>query len=129
MDTFEKLNSMLEKELDEIVKKGTITPEHLAAVDKVVDIMKDIKEICNMDDMESGYSQRGYSYNDGYSRGTRGARYNRGGSYSRGNSRGGYSRHDDREDILDRLDYLMENSGTEQERQAIRQALNTLENM
>lgn len=40
-----------------------------------------------------------------------------------------YSRHDDRDDILERLDYLMENSGTEQERQAIRQALNTLENM
>ena len=127
MDTLDKLNEMLEKELTEIVKKGAITPDQLVAVDKVVDIMKDIKEICNMDD--HGYSQRGYSYDnwDG-SRGSNRVRYNRG-NYTRGNSNRGYSRHDEREEILDRLDYLMENSGTEQERQAIRQALNTLENM
>ena len=120
--TFDKLNAMLEKELDEIVKKGVIAPEHLNLIDKVVDIMKDIKDICDTDDeMDTGYSRRGYGrtyYDNGNS-------YRNGGRYSRRGSR----RHDDREEILDRLDYLMENSGTEQERQAIRQALNTLENM
>ena len=123
--TFDKLNAMLEKELDEIVKKGVIAPEHLNLIDKVVDIMKDVKEICNMDEMDSGYSQRGYSrtyYDNGNS-------YRNGNSYGGRYSRRGGRRHDDREEILDRLDYLMENSGTEQERQAIRQALNTLENM
>ena len=133
MDTYDKLYDMLEKELDEIVKKGALTADSLMSLDKIVDVMKDINEICDHDE-DSGYSQRGYVYTNGgnsYRRSGnsyRDGRYSRGGA-NRGNSYRGYSRRDEREEILNHLDYLMETSGTEKERQAIKDALNALENM
>lgn len=126
MDTYDKIYDILEKELDEIAEKGSLTSDSLMSLDKIVDIIIDIDEICNKDN--GGYSQRGYAYGgNSYRRGNG----NRGG-YSRTNANRnnrGYSRRDDREEILNHLDYLMETSGTEKERQAIKEALNALENM
>jgi len=129
MDTYDKIYDILEKELDEIANKGALTADSLMSLDKIVDIIKDINEICDHDE-NTGYSQRGYVYTNGGNSYRRGGNSYRDGrrSYNRGNSYRG-SRHDEREEILNHLDYLMETSGTEKERQAIKDALNALENM
>ena len=63
---YSELRNIVEKEIDNIVKKGSLDQNSLCNLDKLIDIVKDIKEVSG--DYESGYSgYRGYIYNDGYS--------------------------------------------------------------
>lgn len=123
MQSLYDLCDMLDDELREIVKKGDISPTELDRAYKAVDIIKDIKTVEAME--ESGYSNDGYSGNsyrgsyDGMSDARRGrdgdgdGRYSEDGSYRRGRdamgrytSRDGYSRHDDKEQMLQKINQM-----------------------
>jgi len=102
------LCDILEDELEDIVKNGDMNPQDLEMADKAVDIIKDIKTIKAMEDAswDSGYtrdnSSRMYDYDDGYSM----ARGGRGGGRSSREGRGGYTRHDEKEMLEDKIDEL-----------------------
>ena len=97
---------ILEGELEDIVKSGEMTPKDLEIVDKAVDIIKDIKTIKAMEDdsWDDGYSRDNHMYyDDDYSM----ARGGRGGRSSRMMmNRGGYSRHDEKEMLKNKIDEL-----------------------
>lgn len=86
-----------------------------------------------------------HSYNEGgssYARGRRNAkrdsmgRYSRdggygedgGSSYARGGNRGGYSRDDGKHHMIEKLEDMMDEAGSEKERRAIKECISTLEN-
>lgn len=118
---YEDAKKMLEREIEEITRKGNIGMDDITLMDKLLDNLKDISIICSME--EEGYSE-GESYargRGGYSRDT-GSYANRSyGSYADGSYRGsyrgsyenGYSGHD--------LDRMMEEAKTDKERELIRQ--------
>lgn len=75
----------------------------------------------------------GSSYNRGSSYANRGKHYVRG-HYSRDGysnegrgSRGGYSRHDAKEAMMEQMEMLMEQAGSEREREAIRRCISQLD--
>ena len=127
-NTYEKLRDLLEDEIDEIVKGGTLDKDKLHCLYEMIDVIKDIGEI---DDHDSGYSQMNKMYVDpvyGYSNANRNrdamgrysrASYNRGGSYGGGSYRG-YSRTGD---TMQNLERMMDDAQTEQERDAIRRVM------
>lgn len=153
MQTMEKLEEMLCRELDEIAKKGKLTAGDLDTVHKLTDTIKNLDKIEMLED--DGYSQGmgdwearghygGHSYDDGgnsYNDG--GNSYNSGGMsyagrrrdsrgrYSRNGgmySRDGYSRGDGKETTTRELERMMgEMSG--QERETIRKALDIVKRM
>ena len=103
--TLYDLRDLINRELDEIVKKGTLTSESLCNVDKAVDILKDISEI------ESGgedYSMYPDEYRMDYRRDAR-----------RRDSRGRYMRGYE-DSTMEHLEDMMHNAKTEQEREMIR---------
>ena len=118
MDSIYKLKDLLEKEIDKVTAKGDITPTELKSVGDAVDILKDIETICAMkeygnDDQSYAMSNRGYSsrrigrdnYRDKYD------------DYLRGHDT--YSRHSEKEEMIDKLERMMRNSDSEQERRDI----------
>lgn len=130
-NTYEKLRDFLEDEIDEIVKGGSIDKDKLHCIYEMVDVIKDIGEI---DDHDSGYSQMGgrmyydpmmYGYSganrnrDAMGRYSRNS-YGRGGTYSGGNSYRGYSRTGD---TMGNLQRMMDEAQTDQERDAIRRVM------
>ena len=136
MRVYEDLKEMVEREIDNIVKKNDIDEKCLEWLDKLVDIAKDVDTIFAMhdyaDDGNGGYSNRMYYphyYNDGDMPMTHGNSYrNRGnmGRYSRGDYgyRGhGYSREGD---MRERLEQMMHEATTDVERNAIRHALDQM---
>lgn len=127
MESMHELRGMLCDELDEIARKGEMSAGDLDAVHKLTDTIKNIDKI----DMLDG----GYSYDDDYNRGNsyarRGTHYVRG-HYSRDNryrdGRVMYSRGDGRDQMLDHLDRMEREAGTDKERDAIRRCREQIEN-
>lgn len=105
MRVLHQICDILEDELEDIVKTNSISMQDLEIVDKSVDVIKDIKTIDAMEQSyndyshDGGYSNRVY-YDDGYSmaRGGRNARMD--------NRGGGYSRHDEKEMLEEKMDEL-----------------------
>ena len=133
MEYMDKLRDKLCDELDEIARKPEMSAGDLETAHKLTDTIKNIDKISMLED--DGYSQDGNWEAD--MRGT----YNRGSSYrgqrrdSRGRyaregrgSRGGYSRHDAKEAMMEQMEMLMEQAGSEREREAIRRCMGQLEN-
>lgn len=144
MRTYDKIKDMLCNELDEIAKKNELTSNNLEIIYKASDILKDLASIEAMEqEYPSGYSKDG-GYSNGY--------YERypyyiydgdGNSYARGrgmnarrDSMGRYSR-DSHEysnegysrDATSELQRMMENVKSEKEREALRQAISTMQHM
>lgn len=136
MEVLEELCYELEDMLEPIVKKGDISPTELDNVKDAVksiyyiETIKAMKEYGNSNDYSyNGNSYRGSyrydnmrgSYDDGYSE--------RRGRDSRGRytSRDGYSRHDEKEQMLERLERKLSMSKSEAERQAINDMIRELE--
>ena len=118
MDSIYKLKDLLEKEIDKVTAKGDITPVELKSVGDAVDILKDIETICAMkeygnDDQSYAMSNRGYSSRR-MSRDNYRDKYN---DYLRGHDT--YSRHSEKEEMIDKLERMMRNSDSEQERRDI----------
>ena len=136
MEYMYELKDKLCKELDEIARKPEMGAGDLEIIHKLTDTIKNIDKIEMLED--GGYSQAGYrdggsSYNRGSSYANRGKHYVRG-HYSRDGysmegrgNRGGYSRHDAKEAMMEQMEMLMEQAGSEREREAIRRCISQLD--
>jgi hypothetical protein len=128
MRVLDDMCDMLEDELKQIAKKDDITPQELDNAYKAVDIIKDIETIKAMKKADEGYSNnysnrgpyygsydyddmsyaRDYSrdYSNEYSR-ARGGRDGDGdGRYNESRARGGYSRHDDKGQLMQKIEEM-----------------------
>ena len=132
MEYMYELKEKLCDELDEIARKGELGAGDLEIVHKLTDTIKNLDKIEMLED--GGYSQAGDWEIEGraYNRGNSYARRKRDsmGRYSRDGRmmRGGYSRHDAKEAMMDQMEDLMAQAGSEKEREAIRRCMNQLEN-
>ena len=138
MEYMHELKEKLCDELEEIARKGEFSAGDLEAVHKLTDTIKNLDKIEMLEG--GGYSQagdweiEGRAYNRGssYARRKRDSmgRYSRDGRTMRGGYRDGrmYSRADAKEDMMDQMEALMEQAGSEKEREAIRRCMNQLEN-
>ena len=136
MEYMYELKDKLCKELDEIARKPEMGAGDLEIIHKLTDTIKNIDKIDMLED--DGYSQAGYrdggsSYNRGSSYANRGKHYVRG-HYSRDGysmegrgNRGGYSRHDAKEAMMEQMEMLMDQAGSEREREAIRRCISQLD--
>ena len=138
MEYMYELKDKLCKELDEIARKPEMGAGDLEIIHKLTDTIKNLDKIEMLED--GGYSQagdweiEGRAYNRGssYARRKRDSmgRYSRDGRMMRGGYRDGrmYSRADAKDDMMDQMEALMEQAGSEKEREAIRRCMNQLEN-
>ena len=136
MEYMHELKDKLCDELDEIARKPEMGAGDLEIIHKLTDTIKNLDKIEMLED--GGYSQAGYrdggsSYNRGSSYANRGKHYVRG-HYSRDGysmegrgNRGGYSRHDAKEAMMEQMEMLMEHAGSEREREAIRRCISQLD--
>lgn len=126
-NTLDKLEKLVEKELDKITAKGDITPIELEMATKAVCLMEKIKMV---DDINSGYnysndSYRSYrpnrsntSYRDNYSQ-----NWDRDYSMERG-----YSGHSVRDRMISHLEStMMDNAQSDNERRVIESLIGQLE--
>lgn len=142
MRTYDKIKDILCNELDEIAKKNELTSNNLEVIYKASDILKDLTSV---EAMEREYSN-GYSQDGGYSNGYYerfpyymyegdGNSYTRGrGTYANRDSMGRYSRdaHEYQNegysrDATSELQRMMENAKNDKEREALRQALSSMQ--
>lgn len=154
MKHLEKLKEALCEELDKFAKSGDITVNSLEKIHKLTDTIKNIDKIMALEE-ESGYSEAGEWIADGRMHGTSYARgrgrnakrdsmgrYSRESGYSeegrqgnsyarqgmnRGYRRDGYSRDGAKEYMIEQLEEMKENVGSEKERQAISHCIKQLE--
>lgn len=137
MEYMHELKEKLCDELEEIARKGELGAGDLEIIHKLTDTIKNLDKIEMLED--GGYSQEGYS-REGSNSYARGSSYaNRGKHYVRGHysrdgysmegrgNRGGYSRHDAKEAMMEQMEMLMEQAGSEREREAIRRCMSQLE--
>lgn len=131
MESLYKLEDLLCKEIDKVTAKGDISPTDIKTLGDAVDIIKDIETVCAMkeygnDDSSYAMSNRGYStrrypmYRDSYDS------YDDM-SYRRGRSRDEYSRHDQKEEMIMKLEQKLKNARTEEERRTLRECIADLE--
>ena len=128
MYMFNELKEMLEKELKNIVKQDTITPQNLEGAGKAVDILKDIETIeamrgaYNSDNSYNSYDDRNYRMmHDGdmsYAQ--------RRDSMGRYSSRR-YSRHAETEHMITKLEAMYDTAEDPSVKQAIDQCISKLE--
>ena len=133
MEYMHELKEKLCDELDEIARKGELGAGDLEIVHKLTDTIKNLDKIEMLED--GGYSQAGDWEADmrgTYGRGSsyRGRKRDSMGRYSREGrgGRGGYSRHDAKEAMMEQMEALMDQAGSEREREAIRRCMGQLEN-
>lgn len=141
MKTYENLKEMLCEELETYAKKGELSAGSLEVIHKLTDTIKNIDKI-EMLEEDGGYSRDGGdweargSYRDGssYRGGSSyaGRRRDSMGRYSRDGGmsmrRGGYSRDDGKDEIIEHMRDLMGMAESEEEKQAIRRCISQLEN-
>ena len=134
MDALQNLKELLEKEITKVTAKGDISPTEIKTVGEAVDILKDIETICAMkeygnDDQSYAMSNRGYSMDRYSSRrpdwDNRGMYYDDN-SYKR-DSMGRYSRHSEKEEMIDKLERKLKTAQNEQERRYIMECIEELE--
>lgn len=126
MRVLDDMCDVLEDELKQIAKKDDMTPQDLDTAYKAVDIIKDITTIKAMKEAEGNsydnYSRRPYDYGsyDDYSNGYNSRRsYDSYGRYGRdgdgdgryseergGRNSRGYSGHEDREQLMQKIEEL-----------------------
>ncbi len=135
MDALYDLKNMLCDELDEIAKKPEMSAGDLETVHKLTDTIKNIDKICMLEE-DGEYSRTGDwemegrgTYGSGNSYANRGKHYVRGHySRERRDNRGRYSRDGAKDRMMEHLDEMMREAGSEKEREAIRYCMSQLEN-
>lgn len=150
MHVLEDLSYVLEDMIEPIAKKQDISPTELENVYKAVKTMNYIETIKAMKDYEksndgsyrgsydgSYNSYDGMSNRDSYEGMSN--RYSEDNSYRRGRdamgrftsrdgmSRDGYSRHEEKEQVISKLEKMMQNATSENERQTIRECIRKIE--
>lgn len=133
MEYMHELKEKLCDELEEIARKGELGAGDLEIVHKLTDTIKNLDKIEMLED--GGYSQAGDWEADmrgTYGRGSsyRGRKRDSMGRYSREGrgGRSGYSRNDAKEAMMEQMEMLMDQAGSEREREAIRRCMGQLEN-
>lgn len=127
MEYMHELKEMLCEELERIAREGELTAGSLETIDKLTHSIKSIATIMAMED--SGYSRdyvdkyRGASY--AQRRDSMGRYSRRGGSYAR--RRNGYSRDEEIDKMVEKLEKMMEKTEDANVKQAIEQAIETIE--
>ena len=152
MENLEKLRDKLCQELDSIAEKGQVSTSNLDTIDKLTHTIKNIDKILETEDMDGmsqasnrnsygGYDSRGRgrysradnSYDDGGSSYGYMNAYNeaRGrGRYAKRDSMGRYSRANDaKEEMLERLEEMMDSAKTEKEKESIRACMSEMQNL
>ena len=137
MEYMHELKEMLCDELEKIVDKGELTAGSLDTVDKLTHSIKSVATIMAMedsgysnDDMNDQGSYLGGSYaqrRDSRGRYSREGRMNRGGSYARNGRRGGYSRDDEMDKMVEKLERMMEKTTDQNAKTAIQEAISAIE--
>ena len=133
-----ELDRMEEKALKEVVKladKSDTTLVDIEAATKAVKLIKkieEVKQLCSEGMMDDMYAyDGGYSYMNGNSRTPRMTRTR--GYRTQGTTNayrnGSYSRHDERETMLDKLEDMMANSNNEQVRKIISESIERINHM
>lgn len=114
------------EELEELAHKGELGAGDLELAHKLTDTIKNINKICMLEE-DGGYSQTGDWETGSYGRGNsyRGRKRDSMGRYSR-EGRGGYSRHDVKEAMMEQAREMMDNATTEREREVIRRFISEL---
>ena len=134
MDALYNLKELLEKEITKVTTKGDVSPTEIKTLGEAVDILKDIETICAMkeygnDDQSYAMSNRGYSMDRYENRrpdwDNRGMYYDTN-SYKR-DSMGRYSRHSEKEEMIDKLERKLKTAQNEQERRYIMECIEELE--
>ena len=145
MKSLYELKEKLCGELDELAAKPDMSLYDLDTLYKLTGTIKSIDEIMML--AEGGYSEDGYSQarggrrgHDGYSReGGNGSSYggssynDGGGGYSQARRgqhyvRGHYSRDDGRESMMNHLETMMREAGSDTDREAIRRFMEEMRN-
>ena len=133
MEYMYELKEKLCDELEEIARKPEMGAGDLEIIHKLTDTIKNLDKIEMLED--GGYSQAGDWEADmrgTYGRGSsyRGRKRDSMGRYSREGrgGRGGYSRNDAKEAMMEQMEMLMDQAGSEREREAIRRCMGQLEN-
>ena len=121
----DELKEMLYCELDEMTKAGELSMGSVKAIGEILDAIKDIETIEAMSQggysgEEGGNSMRGRYYRDGYARegsyeGNSYRKRNRMGQFSR------YSREGEKDQLVEKLETLMEDTTNGGDRQELRQ--------
>lgn len=124
----DELKEMLYCELDEMTKAGELSMGSVKAIGEILDAIKDIETIEAMSEggysgeyaNEGGNSMRGRYYRDGYARegsyeGNSYRKRNRMGQFSR------YSREGEKDQLVEKLETLMEDTTNGGDRQELRQ--------
>lgn len=144
---YEQLEDMLCAELEDIINKGELSAGDLEVVDKLTHALKNTYKIHMGYEGEYSNATEGGNMNGGYggygiyagasynSRRREGGNSYRGNSYARGrtgnvkrDSMGRYSRADAKEEMIDKLEEMMENAESEKEREALRNCMMKIEN-
>lgn len=134
------------EQIDQITANNDINNQELELMDKLIDIIKDIKETCAMDDsIAGGYSGNSYAYGNGgrgYSQRMphmgwgypydgmsfdQNTNYNQSMNSNRSGMQNRYSRDDYKHRLVSELQRAMDEAANEKERNAIMQCMNALE--
>lgn len=124
MEYMHELKEMLCEELEHIADKGELTAGSLDTIDKLTHSIKSIATIMAMEDAD-------YSYDDGNMGSYRGGSYARRrdnrGRYSRRNMGRRYSRDEETDKMVMKLEKMMNESADHNVKQAIQQAISAIE--
>lgn len=135
MKSLYELKEKLCGELDELAAKPDMSLYDLDTVHKLTDTIKNIDKIMMLED--GGYSQadgRMRENRNSYGGGSYGgSSYNDGGGYSQARRgqhyvRGHYSRDDGRESMMNHLESMMREAGSDTDREAIRRFMEEMRN-
>ena len=126
----DELKEMLYCELDEMTKAGELSMGSVKAIGEILDAIKDIETIEAMSEggysgEEGGNSMRGRYYRDGYYRDGREGSYE-GNSYRKRNRMGQFSRYSrdgEKDQLVEKLETLMNDTTNGGDRQALRQSV------
>lgn len=127
MKDIHEIREMLMNELRNAAEGNSFTFDKLKVIDMLTHSIKSIDTIIAME--ESGYSNayRGNSYNGSYAYNNRNGNSNGNSYYNRRDNR--YSRADEREGIIMRMEEMMDEASNDREREAIRKAVEQLKRM
>lgn len=129
---YEAAQDMMICELDKLVQKNEVSPTTLDYLDKIVDIIKDLDEVCMNEEQrmmqDDGHSSRGRMY--GYGSSYRGDGYYRRGSSYREDpaTRTNSGKAGSKESMLNHLYAAHDTASSDEERKRIKRMIDEIEN-
>ena len=134
----EYIDDTMQEYEDKVARGGDLSSKDVECLKDLAKTKMAILTNEAMEDSDGGYSNRYYSRDDGISYGSgrtyyNGGRYSRDGrgrgTYAKRDSMGRYSRDEANEEIINRLNEVMNDAPNEQTKQEIRKLINKMENM